>query len=300
MDRLEAMQTFVAVAELGGFARAARRLRLSPARVTRLVAFLEEHLRVELLHRTTRAVALTDAGARHLPRIREIVEAARALEHTSTVEQSTPAGRFAITAPVVFGRRHVAPLLARFLARHPAVRAELVLLDRVVDLVEEGFDLAVRIGALDDSSLKVRPVGATRRVLVASPAYLAAHGRPRRPADLAHHATIHMTPLEWRFVRGGRVVRVKLVPVLATNSAEVAVEHACNDGGITQVLAYQAIDAIRAGRLEVLLPRFEPRPSPIQLLYPGPRASTTTRAFIDFAAAAPWTFVDLRRATAAS
>ena len=278
------METFLAVADLGGFARASRRLHIPPVRVTRLIAFLEEHLGVELLHRTTRSVALTDAGARYLPRLRELVEAAHAIEATSTAEQQVPGGRLAITAPVVFGRMHVAPLLATFLAKYPAVRAELVLADRVVDLASEGIDVAIRIGKLEDSSLKVRAVAATRRVLVASPRYLAERGRPRRPQDLARHATVHASALAWRFARKGKPIRVKLSPVLTTNSVEVAIDHALRDGGIAQVLAYQVADHVRAGRLEIVLPGFEPATSPIQLVYPGARPSTTARAFIELAA----------------
>ncbi|MFO0745953.1 MAG: LysR family transcriptional regulator [Myxococcota bacterium] len=299
MDRLDAMTAFVAVAELEGFAPAARRLRLSPSAVTRLVAGLEEHLALRLLQRTTRSVSLTDAGRRYLERARRALAAVGEAEDAARAERSQPAGRFVVAAPNVFGRLHVAPALSAFLARHPAVSGELTLADRMVSLVEEGVDVAVRIGELDDSSLVVRKVGATRRVLVASPRYLAGAPRLRGLGDLARHRSIHFSGVaatpEWRFVRRGQEVRVALAPSFVTNSADVAIAHAERGGGLAMVLAYQAVAALRAGRLVVVLPRSEPPPLPIQLAYPSARfLSVTVRAFVDaIAAERDWRFVDL-------
>jgi DNA-binding transcriptional LysR family regulator len=298
MDRFAAMRAFVTVAEARGFAAAARRLRISPPVVTRLVAALEEELAIRLLQRTTRSVALTDAGARYLERARRILADLEEAERTARAERTDPAGRLVVTAPEVFGRREVAPLVCDFLVRYPEVRCELVLADRIVGLVEEGVDVAVRIGVLRDSSLRARAVGATRRVVVASPAYLAARGRPRRPADLAGHEVLQLSALgaqpEWRFHRGGKEVRVPIVPRLVTNSAEAAIAHAERGGGLAMVLAYQVRDQVRAGRLEIVLGRHEPPPLPIQLVYPAARLPPATlRAFVDLAATRRWDFVDL-------
>jgi DNA-binding transcriptional LysR family regulator len=299
VDRFTAMQTFVTVAERRGFAAAARQLGLSPPVVTRLVAALEEQLSIQLLQRTTRSVALTDAGARYLERARRILADLDEAERGARAERTEPSGRLVVTAPEVFGRREVAPVMSELLVRHPAMTGELVLADRVVNLIEEGVDVAVRIGALRDSSLRARAVGATRRVVVASPAYLAARRRPRAPADLAAHALVHFSgvsaPPEWRFHRGGRELRVPVAPRLVTNSAEAAIGHVERGGGLAMVLAYQARDAVRAGRLEVVLRRYEPPPLPIQLVYPGSRLpAANLRAFVELVTSTrSWDFVDL-------
>lgn len=296
------MSAFVAVADLRGFAPAARRLGLSPSSVTRLVAALEAHLALRLLHRTTRSVSLTDAGSRYLERARRVLSDLAEAEAAARADAAVPAGRFVVSAPVTFGRREVAPLFSDFLRRHPRVVGELQLTDRNVHLVEDAIDAAVRIGHLDDSSTRLRVVGATRRVLVASPAYLAERPAPRRPADLARHATIQFTSLtpspEWRFERDGRVVRVPLRPVFVTNGADAAITHARSGGGIAMVLSYQAADAIAAGALHVVLRRWEPPAIPIQIVYPATRLpSATLRAFIDLVVATcHWRFVDLDRA----
>lgn len=299
MDRLTAMRAFVTVAELRGFAAAARRLRISPPVVTRLVAGLEGALSLRLLQRTTRSVALTDAGARYLERARRILAELDDAERAARAERDAPAGRLTITAPEVFGRREVAPLVSDYLARYPAIAAELVLTDRVVGLVAEGVDVAVRIGALRDSSLRARALGATRRVVVGSPAYLAARGRPRAPADLGAHALVHFSalssPAEWRFRGRGRAGRVPIAPRLSTNSAEAAIGHAERGGGLAMVLAYQVRELVHAGRLEIVLAPYEPPPLPIQLVYPGSRLPpAAVRAFLDLAIATrSWNFVDL-------
>jgi DNA-binding transcriptional LysR family regulator len=296
MDRLLAMRTFATVAELRGFAQAARRLGLSPPAVTRLVAGLEDHLSIQLLQRTTRKVALTAAGTRYLEHAARALAAVDEAEHAARAEDTRPAGRFVVAAPSVFGRTEVAPLLCDFLARHPAVRGELRLADRVVDLLEEGVDAAVRIGVLDDSSLRMRALGLTRRVTVASPGYLAKHPRPRAPRDLSRHATIQFTSLtptsEWRFFRDGKATRVELRPSFVTNSADAAVEQAERCGGIAMLLAYQVARQLASGKLVAVLAGFEPPPLPIQIVYPGARLpSANVRAFIDLATQTRrWTF----------
>lgn len=298
MDRLATMRAFSAVAELRGFAAAGKKLGVSPSVVTRLVASLESHLGVRLLTRTTRAVALTDAGGRYLERARLILAAVEEAESAARSEQARPFGKLVVAAPLVFGRLEVAPLVSDFLAAHPDVAVELTLSDRMVHFADDGVDVAVRIGELDDSSLRSRLVGATRRVLVASPGYLKRHKRPKDPADLARHATILFTSLsptpEWRFAGpdGPRAVTVR--PRLATNSADAAVAHATRGEGIALVLSYQAADRLRAGELEIVLPRFEPPASPIHVVYPGGRfLPASVRAFVALAAARRWDFTAL-------
>lgn len=283
MDRIDAMEAFVTVAERNGFAPAARRLKLSPSAVTRLVAGLEAHLGVRLLQRTTRSVALTDAGSRYLARARQILADIAEAELAAEGERQTPSGRLVVSAPVGFGRLHVGPVMTAYLKRYPDVAGELRLEDRMVSLVEDGVDLAVRIGHLPDSSLITRQVGEMRRIVVASPAYLKAHGEPRAPEALAAHATIQFGPwTDWRFVTDGSEQRVPIAPRFVSNNADAAVQYAVAGGGLTCVLAYQAADALRRGRLRIVLARFEQPSLPIHIVYPTSRLlSAKVRAFID-------------------
>ena len=295
MDRIEAMQAFVAVADLQGFAPAARKLKLSPSAVTRLIAALEERLGARLLQRTTRQVALTDAGARYLERARRILADVEEAERAAEGERTRPSGRLVVSAPVGFGRLHVSPLMAAYLKRYGEVSGELRLEDRLVNLVEDGVDLAVRIGALADSTLVARQVGEMRRIVVASPSYLKSRGEPKRPADIASHDTIQFgasAASDWRFVEEGREVRVDHMPRLATNSADAAVQYASAGGGLTRVLAYQAAAALTRGRLKVVLQKFEVPRLPINVVYPTSRLlSAKVRTFIDLAVEiADWKF----------
>jgi len=301
MDRLDAMAAFVAVAELRGFAPAARKLGLSPSAITRLVAALEDRLSTRLLQRTTRSVTLTDAGARYLARARRILADVGEAEDAAQAERTEPTGRFVITAPVMFGRLNVVPILSTFLARYPAVSGELTLSDRMANMVEEGIDVAVRIGNLEDSSLFVRRVGETRRVIVGSPTYLAKHKRPSTPAALGArgHQIIQCTALDpspsWGLTADGREEDVAFTPAFVTNSADAAIGHAASGGGLTRVLAYQAADAVRAGRLKIVLADFEPPPLPIHLVYPTTRLlSAKVRAFVELVTTTcDWRFVKL-------
>lgn len=299
MDRFDTVAAFVAVAELKGFAPAARRLGLSPSSVTRLVAALEERLGIRLLQRTTRSVTLTDAGGRYLQRSRQILSDLEEADESAQAERATPTGRFVVSAPAAFGRIHVSPLMCTYLVRHPGVVGELLLSDRIVNLVEDGVDLAVRIGHLADSSLVVRRLGETRRVVVASPAYLERRGIPAAPGEVTSHDVIQFSTIggagDWRFVDNGRDERVPVLPHYVTNSADAAIWHAEHDGGLTMVLAYQAAESIRANRLKIVLAEFEPPPLPIQLVYPTSRLlSAKVRAFIDTAVElCDWRFSDL-------
>jgi DNA-binding transcriptional LysR family regulator len=286
MDRLDAMQAFVAVADLQGFAPAARKLGLSPSGVTRLIAALEDRLGARLLQRTTRKVALTDVGTRYLERVRRILADVEEAEASAEGERTRPSGRLVVSAPIGFGRLHVSPVMSHYLARYPEVTAELRLTDRTVNLVEDGVDLAVRIGHLPDSTLVARHVGEMRRIVVASKSYLTQRGEPDTPAAIATHDTIQFGAAtaapEWRFVEDGRDVRVVCTPRFTTNSADAAIQYAAQDGGLTRVLAYQAAEAIKAGRLRIVLEKFEPPALPIHAVYPTSRLlSAKVRAFID-------------------
>src|SRR5256885_3219169 len=208
MDRIDAMQAFVAVADLQGFAPAARKLGLSPSGVTRLIAALEHRLGARLLQRTTRQVALTDVGARYLERVRRILADVEEAESSAQAERTRPSGRLVVSAPIGLGRLHVSPLMSAYLTRYPEVCGELRLSDRLINLVEDGVDLAVRIGHLADSSLVARHVGEMRRIVVASPGYLKARGEPKTPEAIASHDTILFgSAPEWRFVRDGQIGR---------------------------------------------------------------------------------------------
>ena len=286
MDRIDAMQAFVAVADLRGFAPAARKLGLSPSGVTRLVAALEDRLGARLLQRTTRSVTLTDVGTRYLERARRILADVEEAEGSAEGERTRPSGRLVVSAPVGFGRLHVSPLMSAYLIRYPDVSGELRLADRMINLVEDGVDLAVRIGHLADSSLVARQVGEMRRIVVASSAYLEQHGEPKAPGAIAAHATIQFGAMtaspEWRFVDQGRDIRVACAPRFATNSADAAIQYAEQGGGLTRVLAYQAADAVKAGRLKIVLQNFEQPPLPVHLVYPTSRLlSAKVRAFVD-------------------
>lgn len=287
-DRFDAMAAFVAVADAEGFAAAARRLGLSPSAVTRLVAGLEDRLGLRLLQRTTRRVALTDAGGRFLLRARRILSDLREAEDSAAAERAAPAGHLVVAAPVMFGRLHVGPLVCEFLSQHLAVTGELTLSDRYIDLLEDGIDVALRIGALQDSTLVARRVGETRRVWVAAPDYLAKAGMPRGPDDLEHHRLIHCSALGaervWRFHRGEAVETVAIAPRYVTNSVDAGLWHAAQGGGVATALSYQVQDAVRGGRLVPVLEAFEPPPLPIQFVYPSARLlSAKVRALVELA-----------------
>ncbi|MFT6671817.1 MAG: DNA-binding transcriptional LysR family regulator [Afipia broomeae] len=296
MDRIDAMRAFVSVADLEGFAPAARKLGLSASAVTRLIASLENHLGARLLQRTTRSVTLTDVGARYLERARRILGDLEEAESSVQAERSKPSGRLIVSAPLMFGRLHVGPVTSAYLKQYPDVSAELRLSDRTVSLVDEGIDLAVRIGHLADSSVIARAVGDMRRVVVASPRYLKARGTPQKLSDLADHEVIQFSGssalVEWRFVEDGREIRVPNTSRFATNSTDAAVLHAEQGGGLISVLAYQVAESLKAGRLKIVLAKYELPPMPIHLVYPTSRLlSAKVRAFIDLVVAqTDWRF----------
>ena len=285
MDRFDQAVVFAAVIDAGSLAGAARKLGRSPAAVTRHVAALESRLGVRLLHRTTRALRLTEAGERFAASARQVLADLEQAEREAAGERGASQGLLTVTASVVFGRRHVRPALDDFLGRHPAVQARLLLLDRVVSLIDEGIDVGVRIGPLPDSSLVAVKVGAVRRVLCASPGYLAAHPPPATPADLKRHACIAFADgpgAPWTFAVSGRPVHLDPTPRLTVNSAEAAIASAGEGRGITRVLSYQVQDEVAAGELQLVLEAFEPEPLPVRIVQPGGRLlPARTRAFVD-------------------
>jgi DNA-binding transcriptional LysR family regulator len=290
MDRLDSMRIFVAVAETGGFATAARRLVLSPPAVTRAVAAVEDRVGARLLHRTTRIVRLTEAGARFLEDCRRILAEVEEAEAAAAGLHAEPRGQVSITAPVLFGRLHVAPILFDVGIRHPLMVVRSFFIDRVVNLAEEGYDIAVRIAELPDSGLSAVRVGTVRRVVCASPAYLAAHGMPQTPADLADHDAIPfgqgVAARDWVFRRGDRTETVTPRARLIVNQADVAVAAAVAGHGLTRVLSYQMATDHRAGRLRTVLEEFEPPPIPIHVVHQeGRRATARVRALVDLVAA---------------
>jgi DNA-binding transcriptional LysR family regulator len=264
--------------------------------VTRLIAALEDRLGARLLQRTTRQVTLTDAGARYLERARRILADVGEAEGAVEGERTRPEGQLVISAPVGFGRLHVSQIVTAYLKRYGDVAVDLRLSDRMVNLVEDGIDLAVRIGHLPDSTLVARHVGEMRRIVVASPGYLEVRGEPKRPADIPSHDTIQFgamtAALDWRFVEDGQEIRIASTPRFATNSSDAAIQYAEADGGLTRVMAYQAAESLRAGRLKVILAPFEQKAMPIHIVYPTSRLlSAKVRTFIDLVAEmADWHF----------
>lgn len=267
------MRTYVAVATLGSFTEASRRLRLSPSAVTRLVADLEDRLGLTLLNRTTRSVKLTDRGSIYLDSCRRILEDIDLAERLVRGEDASPRGDLAIAAPVVFGRLHVLPVVTRLLATWAGLDVRLVLSDRNTRLVEDGIDVAVRIGALTDSGMIAAKLGEVGRVLVASPDYLRVRSAPATPADLAAHDIVAFEGVDatndWRF--GDLAVRLE--PRLAVNSADAAIAAAEQGAGITRALSYQVQEAISAGRLMPVLTAFSAARLPVHALYPARRAA---------------------------
>jgi DNA-binding transcriptional LysR family regulator len=287
MDRIDAVAAFAEVAERGSFAEAARRLGRSPAAVTRAIAELEARLGVRLLNRTTRAVSVTEAGQRFLAGARRVLADLDEIERAAAGEGTAPRGELRVTAPILFGRLHVLPIVLEFLGSFRDVSVVLTLLDRPIDLVEEGLDVAVRIGALAESSAIASRVGAVHRIVVASPGYLARHGTPRAPADLGAHAIIAFAGMfgveRWVFPDKAEEESVAIKPRLVVTTAEAAVDAARGGFGLTRVLSYQAADDIGRGSLRRVLTTYEGDELPIHLLYPGGRhPPPKLRAFLDF------------------
>ena len=287
MDKLRAMETFVRIVDRGSLTAAADALRTSLPSVVRTLAALEAELGVRLLNRTTRRIALTDEGREYSERCRRVLSEVDEAEAALSARRMAPKGRLRLTAPVTFGRLHVAPVATEFIVKYPAVQVDLLLLDRVVDLVEEGIDVGVRIGQLPDSSLVAIPVGQTRHVVCASPAYVKRAGTPKSLADLASHRCINFGGLspgnEWTFGAGGRATRLSVTPALASNQFDAALDACVRGIGVGQFLCYQVQTLLDGGQLKLVLRDFEPPSLPIHVIFPNPRLlSASVRAFVDW------------------
>jgi DNA-binding transcriptional LysR family regulator len=288
MDRLDSMRIFAEVAVRGGFAEAARALNLSPSVVTRAVARLEREIGVPLLIRTTRSVKLTAAGERYLGDCRRILVEIAEAEANAAGSFSAPAGTLTITAPVLFGRLYVLPILLDFLDQYPAVQVRFLLLDRIVNLIDEGIDLAIRIAHLPSSALTAQRVGTIRQVVCGAPSYFARHAPPLEPADLVRHRVIGRDGVfggsEWRFGRDDSI-RVPIATRLICNTNDAVIEAVSAGWGISRFQSYQVATPIAEGRLVPVLVDHERQPVPIHIVHAeGRESSARLRAFVDFAA----------------
>jgi DNA-binding transcriptional LysR family regulator len=286
MDKLLAMTTFVRIVDKGSLTAAANALDTSLPTVVRTLAALERQLGVSLLNRTTRRIHLTDAGARYLERCRVILSEVQDAEAKLNSSQAEPQGRLTVTASVSFGRRYVAPIVSEFIRRHKEVNVEMLFVDRVVNAVEEGLDVAVRIGHLRDSSLVAIRIGEVRRVVCASPQYLRRHGIPRTPQEVRAHLCVRHMGLsprnEWTFRIGRRAMAIPITCALVSNEIDSALNACANGLGLGMFLSYQTAPYRRSNKIRYVLEEFETEPVPVQVVYPQTRRlSTTVRAFVD-------------------
>lgn len=286
MDQIHLMNVFVSVGEEESFAAAARRMDLSPAAVTRAISGLEEQLGVKLLQRTTRNVRLTEAGRRYLDDARNILASITEANEAAAGVNSAPKGNLSVTASVLFGKSFVMPCIVRFLKTYPDVEVSAYFLDRIVNLVDEGMDVAVRIGPLRDSSLKAIRVGEVRRVLCASPEYLAKNGVPQHPADLLRHTVVAASGIspkvEWKFGAADDPTLVRMRPRLTVTSNDAAISAVVAGMGISRLLSYQIADELAYGRLKIILSEYEEAPWPIHVLHRESKyGSSKVRNFID-------------------
>ncbi len=287
MDRLEAMSTLLAVIEEGSLSAGARKLRTPLATVSRRVSDLEQHVGTRLLVRTSRRATLTDAGRGYVEASKRILEQVEEAERTAAGEYSQPRGQLSITAPVVFGRLHVLPVAAEFLAAHPKIDLRMYMIDRHVSLLDEHLDVGVRLGHLEDSALVATRVGSVRRVICASPDYIARFGMPIAPDDLRNHEGITFqgfsTSPGWRFRGDSEELSLEPRTRIAVNTVEAAVDAAVAGLGVVRVLSYQVVEQLRSGALIPLLEAYAPEPIPVQLLYAGKgMLPVKVRAFLDW------------------
>jgi DNA-binding transcriptional LysR family regulator len=291
VDRLEAMSLLISVVEAGSLSAAGRKLGVPLPTVSRKISDLEAHLNTRLLTRSTRRLALTDSGAAYVAAAKRILEEVREAERAASGEHTAPRGELVITAPVVFGRLHVLPVIAEFLTRWPEINVRLVLADRNLHLIDDHLDIAVRIGALADSALVSTRVGVVRNVVCGSPAYFAAHGVPKRLEDLSALSAVTFEPLSssehWIFPdpKSKRELRAHMRTRLSVNTAEAAIDGAAAGLGVTRVLSYQVAQAVLDGRIQIVLSQYEPEPLPVSLIHAGHELTPLkVRMLLDFAA----------------
>src|SRR5580698_7347941 len=291
MDRLEAMSLLLSVVEAGSLSAASRKLGVPLPTVSRRISELEAHLNTRLLTRSTRKLALTDAGAAYLASAKRILDEVSEAERAASGEHAAPRGDLVITAPIVFGRLHVLPVITEFLSQWSEINVRLVLADRNLHLIDDHVDIAVRIGALADSALISIQVGAVRSVVCGSPAYFAAHGVPKRPEDLTALSAVTFDPLSspqhWIFrdPKSKRELRAPVRSRLTVNTAEAAIDGAAAGIGVTRVLSYQVAQAVLDGRIQIVLAEHEPEPAPVSLIHFGQGLMPLrARMLLDFAA----------------
>lgn len=290
MDRFQEMQVFLAVADEQSFAAAARRLNMSPPSVTRAVAALEERIGTMLLARTTRSVHITEAGQRYVEDCRRILVELEEAEESAAGSHANARGQLTVTAPVLFGELLLTPVIVAYLDQYPAVQVKALLVDRVVNMVDEGIDVAVRIGNLPDSGLHSIKVGEVRQVICASPGYLNNHGHPQHPNEL-HEARVVVSSSstlvsEWQFTDTNGPINIRPQPRLVVTSNQAAINAATIGWGLTRVLSYQVAQQVAAGELEIVLADYELPPQPIHVVYQGGRkVSAKIRSFVDFCTA---------------
>ena len=287
MDRFHAVQVFVKVADCGGFAAAARDLSISPPAVTRAVALLEDRLGTRLFVRTTRSVRLTESGERFLADGRRILLELEEAEEAAVGIHAAPRGELRITAPVLFGRIYVTPILGDYLDCYPMVNIQTLFVDRVVSLMDEGLEIAIRIGELPDSSLTAIRVGLVRRVMFVSPEYIKTNGLPKRPEDIANHQLIKSTSVEtsqeWAFQENGVPLSVRAEPRLRMNTNDAVIELALRGWGISRLMSYQVAPYLADGRLRAILEPFEMPPMQVHVIHQeGRMVSAKVRSFVDF------------------
>jgi DNA-binding transcriptional LysR family regulator len=289
MDRLDAMRVFISVVDSNGFSAASRILSMPLPTVSRKIAELESHLGTQLLIRSTRKVTVTDSGRRYYQEVRQILDYIGEAERKVTGEYQLPRGRLTITAPTLFGRLHVLPIVNDFMKLHRDINIQLFLVNHVVDLLEEHIDLGIRIGTLSDSSMIAFEAGSVRQIVCASPGYLSQHDRPLSPNDLAGHQCVTFSkfgaPAEWAFKMPSRKIQRFPVPTrLTLNSIQGAVDSAVRDGGPVQLYSYQAAPHVAEGTLEIVLDGYEIEPPPVNIVYPqGRLVPQKVRAFVEFA-----------------
>jgi DNA-binding transcriptional LysR family regulator len=287
MDRLEAMRVFVHVVDAGSLSGAARALNMPLPTVSRRLSDLEKRLKTQLIARSTRQLTLTDPGLEYVATCRRILEEVEQAERLAAGEYTTPKGDLVVTAPIVFGRMHLLPIVAEFLKAYPEINVRLVLADRWLNLLEDHVDLAVRVGTLPDSNLIATRIGTTRRVVCGSPAYFAERGMPRHPRELRDHACVSFegldSPSQWIFSTGRTTLPVAIQSRLAVSTAEAAIDAAVAGVGLTRVIAYQVAALCRDGLLSCVLEEFEPEVRPVSILYAAQgRLPLKARAFLDF------------------